>query len=80
MTETTADNRPEPIDSERVTPEPTAIPEPTATEDAEPIDPLERVAAELDGLEKLDPAEAVAVLADITAELNKELDADTDRS
>ena len=34
----------------------------------------------IDGLEELDPAEAVAVLADITAELNKELDADTDRS
>lgn len=44
------------------------------------IDPLDEIAAALDGLADLDPAEAVAVLADITAELNKELDADTERS
>ena len=48
--------------------------------DTRNIDPLDEIAAELDGLADLDPADAVPVLAEITAELNKELDADTDRS
>jgi hypothetical protein len=81
MTETTADNRPDPLD-----PDPQA-PGPTDTEpieqgpaDTERTDPLDRIAAELDELGALDPADAVPVLADITAELNEELDADTDRS
>ncbi len=52
----------------------------TAHVDTGRIDPLDEIDATLDGLDDLDPAEAVAVLSDITAELNKELDADTDRS
>jgi hypothetical protein len=48
--------------------------------DVERTDLLDRIERELDGLSELDPAEAVAVLADITAELNRELDSDSDRS
>ena len=48
--------------------------------DVERTDLLDRIERELDGLPELDPAEAVAVLADITAELNRELDSDSDRS
>ena len=71
MTETTADNRSEPIE-----------PESPHTDSVDPsvVDPLDGIDAKLDGLADVDPAEAVAVLADITVELNKELDADTDRS
>ena len=67
MNQTTADNSPEVLDS------PEAL-------DVERTDLLDRIERELDGLPELDPAEAVAVLADITAELNRELDSDSDRS
>jgi hypothetical protein len=70
MTETTADNRPQPL-------EPESHPE---SVDTEPVDKLDRIAAELDTLAELDPAESVPVLAEITAVLNRELDADADRS
>lgn len=66
MTETTADNRPGPLEPEDV--------------HAERPDLLDEISERLDGLADADPAEAVTVLADVTAELNKELDADTDRS
>jgi hypothetical protein len=66
MTETTADNRSPHAETEDV--------------DAERPDPLDEIADRLDHLADTDPAEAVAALADITAELNRELDADTDRS
>ncbi len=71
MTEITADNPPERVGPERTD---------EAHNDPAQTDPLDRIASELDDLAALDPAEAVAVLADITAELNKQLDADTDRS
>lgn len=75
MTETTADNRPQPLERE-------PYPEPVDTEpvDTEPVDPLDRIDTELDTLAELDPAESVPVLAEITAVLNRELDADADRS
>lgn len=66
MTETTADNR-----SSHLEPEDVDAPRP---------DPLEEIADRLEHLADTDPAEAVATLAEITAELNRELDADTDRS
>lgn len=76
MTETTADNRQAPLDTDPAD----AHPLDTHRADTELADPLDRIAAELDGLGELDPAEAVEVLAEITSELNRELDADTDRS
>jgi hypothetical protein len=76
MTETTADNRHAPLDTDPAD----AHPLDTHQTETELADPLDRIAAELDGLGELDPAEAVEVLAEITSELNKELDADTDRS
>ena len=66
MTETTADNPSQPLDVEGL--------------QQDGADPLDEIDAQLEGLPDLDPAEAVAVLADITVELNEELDADTDRS
>ena len=53
---------------------------PTDSVDPSVVDPLDGIDTQLDSLADVDPAEAVAVLADITVELNKELDADTDRS
>lgn len=76
MTETTADNRQAPLDTDPAD----AHPLDTHRADTELADPLDVIAAELDGLGELDPAEAVEVLAEITSELNRELDADTDRS
>ncbi|MDH3247626.1 MAG: hypothetical protein OEQ47_01585 [Acidimicrobiia bacterium] len=81
MTETTADNRQAPLDTHAADAHPLDThPLDTHPADTELADPLDRIAAELDGLGELDPAEAVEVLAEITSELNKELDADTDRS
>ena len=81
MTETTADNRPDPIETAQTD---SGVIGTDALDtdviDTDPIDPLDRINAELDALSEIDPAEAVDVLADITAELNRELDADTDRS
>ena len=82
MIHSTDDNRPTPLAAERADEEDVATgpgDDSQATE-TEHIDPLDEIAAELDGLADLDPADAVPVLADITAELNRQLDADTDRS
>ncbi len=69
MNQTTPDNRPEPNEADPVDVQPVM-----------PNDPLNRIQDELDELPDLDPAEAVDVLAEITAALNRELDADADRS
>jgi hypothetical protein len=69
MTQHTADTRPDLLASERL--------------DADPgegaVDQLDEIEAELDGLDELDPAASVAVLSDITAALNREIDVDMDK-
>lgn len=81
MNQQTAGNPPDP--SERVNTETQDIEtEPIEVDSAPggPTDPLDEIETELERLTEEDPAESVAVLARITAGLNREIDADQETS